>query len=110
MKEYHVKVTASAESQIEQITQYVAFDLNNPKAAILLLDALETSILGLSNLPYRFPLVAEEPWRGKGIRIMPVNHFLVCYWINEDVGKVQVTAVIYEKREQLRQLSLMDME
>ena len=36
--------------------------------------------------------------------------FLVYFWIDEDNMRVQVTAVIYGKRDQLRQLSQMDME
>ena len=41
---------------------------------------------------------------------MPVKHFLVYFWIDEDINNVQVIAVIYEKREQISQLSQIDIE
>jgi toxin ParE1/3/4 len=110
MKEYSVKVTTSAEMQMEQISLYIAYDLENPEAALTLLNTLELSISKLSTLPHRFALIDKEPWRSKGIRVMPVKNYFVYYWISEEENKVQVTAVIYQKREQKRQLSQMDME
>lgn len=41
---------------------------------------------------------------------MPVKNFLIYFWIDEENSKVQVTAVIYGKRDQLKQLSQMDIE
>lgn len=52
----------------------------------------------LSNFPERFQLVDEEPWRTEGIRKMVVKNFLVYYWVDKINMKVQVTAVIYERR------------
>lgn len=46
----------------------------------------------------------------KGIHRLPVKNFLVYFWIDENNMRVQITAIIYEKRDQLRQLSQMDME
>ena len=36
--------------------------------------------------------------------------FFAYFWIDEDNMKVQIISVIYEKRDQLHQLSQMDME
>ncbi len=44
------------------------------------------------------------------IHRLPVKNFLVYFWIDEDKMKVQITAVIYGKRDQLRQLSQIEME
>ena len=64
----------------------------------------------LSNFPERFQLVAEEPWRTEGIRKMVVKNFLVYYWVDKINMKVQVTAVIYERRNQIEQLKKMHIE
>lgn len=52
-------------------------------------------------------MIDEEPWRAEGIRKIVVNKFIVYYWIDKDKKKVQVTAVIYEKRDQIEQLKNM---
>lgn len=109
MKEiYDVKITKQAKEQMAQIVDYISNELFAPKAAINLLDKLESSIMALSNFPERYQLIDEEPWRSEGIRKIVVNNFLVYYWINIPDKKVQVTAVIYEKRDQLKQLMLMN--
>ena len=54
--------------------------------------------------------IEEEPWRSEGIRKIVVKNFLVYYWIDDKCNKVQVTAVIYSKRDQIEQLKNMDMQ
>ncbi|MBD5530776.1 MAG: type II toxin-antitoxin system RelE/ParE family toxin [Lachnospiraceae bacterium] len=109
-KTYTVKATPQAENGIQEIIHYIAYELKAPAAALHLLDTLEDAFLSLAHFPQRVALIAEEPWRTKGIHRLPVKNFLVYFWIDEDNLRVQITAVIYEKRNQLRQLSQMDME
>lgn len=106
---YVVKVTSQAEEQIQEIIHYITYELKAPDAALHLLDALEESFISLSHFPQRVALINEEPWYTKGIHRLAVKNFLVYFWIDEDNMKIQITAVIYEKRDQLRQLSQMDM-
>ena len=58
----------------------------------------------------RQALIEEEPCRSEGIRKIVVKNFLVYYWIDDKCNKVQVTAVIYSKRDQIEQLKNMDMQ
>lgn len=46
----------------------------------------------------------------KGVRRFPVKNFLVYYWIDEDNKLVNVIAVIYARRDQLKQLENLDLE
>lgn len=107
---YTIEITSQAEEQMQEITQYIASELKAPDAALHLLDALEDTFLSLSEFPQRIPLTDEEPWRANGIRRLPIKNFLVYFWIDENNMKVKVTAVIYAKRDQTRQLSQMDIE
>jgi len=107
---YTIKITTQAEEQLQEIVKYIASELKAPKDALRLLNEMERSISSLSQFPQRVALTEEEPWRTCGVRKMPVKNFLIYFWINEENNKVQVTAVIYGKREQLKQLSKMDME
>ena len=109
-KLYTVKTTSQAEEQIQEIIHYIAHELKAPDAALHLLDTLEASFISLTQFPQRVALVEEEPWRNNGIHRLPVKNFLVYFWIDEDNMNVQVTAVIYDKRDQLYQLSKMDIE
>lgn len=94
---------------MREIAHYISYDLMAPEAADNLLDDLKASILKLSVLPKKYPLIEEEPWRSEGVRKIVVKNFLVYYWINEEYNKVQVTAVIYSKRDQIKQLKNMEM-
>lgn len=44
---------------------------------------IKLEIFLLSTIPNRYPLTFEESRRSEGIHKMPVENFLVCYWINE---------------------------
>lgn len=107
---YQVKVTSQAQEQMWEIAHYIATELVAPDAALRLLNALEDAISSLAQLPNRIALTEEEPWHSYGIHKMPVKNFLVYFWIDEDTHKVQVTAVVYGRRDQMQQLSQMDME
>lgn len=109
-KTYIVKITAQAEEQLQEIIKYIISELKAPKSALCLLDKIEHSISSLSQFPQRVTLTEEEPWRSYGIHKMPIKNFLIYFWIDEENSKVQVTAVIYGKRDQLKQLSKMDIE
>ena len=106
---YEIKVTRQALEQMREIAHYISYDLMAPEAADNLLDDLKASILKLSVLPRKYPLIEEEPWRSEGVRKIVVKNFLVYYWIDEEYNKVQVTAVIYSKRDQIKQLKNMEM-
>ncbi|MFG6378837.1 MAG: type II toxin-antitoxin system RelE/ParE family toxin [Lachnospiraceae bacterium] len=107
---YIVKITSQAQQQIQEIIYYITYDLRAHDAALHLLNTLEDNFNSLTQFPQRIALMDEEPWHTKGIHRLPVKNFLVYFWIDESNKKVQITAVIYSKRDQLRQLSQMDME
>lgn len=106
---YEIKVTRQALEQMREIAHYISYDLMAPEAADNLLDDLKASILKLSVLPKKYPLIEEEPWRSEGVRKIVVKNFLVYYWIDEEYNKVQVTTVIYSKRDRIKQLKNMEM-
>ena len=110
MNEYGVRVTRLALGQMKKIVHYISNDLMAPDAADNLLDKLKAEITKLSSFPKKQALIDEEPWRTEGVRKIVVNNFLIYYWVDDENNRVQVTAVIYSRRDQIRQLSNMDME
>ncbi len=107
---YLVKITTQAEEQLQEIIKCIASELKAPKSALHLLDEMESAISSLSQFPQRIALTEEEPWHSYAIHKMPLKNFLIYFWIDEENGKIQVTAVIYGKRDQMKQLSQMEME
>lgn len=91
-----------------EIVHYISHELVAPDAAVNLLNQLENSISSLSEMSERMSLVEEEPWRTEGVRKVVVKNFLVYFWIDKVNMKVQITAVVYGKRDQVKQLLKMD--
>ena len=110
MNEYEVRVTRQALKQIKEIVHYISNDLMAPDAADNLLDKMKAEITKLSSFPKKHALIDEEPWRTEGVRKIVVKNFLIYYWVDDENNRVQVTAVIYCRRDQTKQLSNMDME
>lgn len=107
---YDVKVTKQAFEQMQKIVDYIANELFASDAANNLLDEMESKINSFAHMPKRMTLVEEEPWRTEGIRKAIVKNFLIYYWVDDEESKVQVIAVIYEKRDQIEQLRKIDIQ
>lgn len=80
------------------------------QTALRMLDTLEKELLSLSRLPNQVALTEEEPWHSAGIRKLPVKNYLVYFWVNEDQKQVQITAVVYGRRDQRNVLQNMKYE
>ncbi len=104
---YTVKLTAQALEQLGEIYDYIRFTLQSPDTAEKMLDTLEKELSSLSLFPNRVPLTEEEPWHSQGIHKLSVKNYLVYFWVNEGEKKVQVTGVVYGKRNQREYLSHM---
>lgn len=108
--QYTIKITSQAQEQLREILHYIAFELEAPDAAVQMLDKLQKDIASLSYFPNRIALTEEEPWHSMGIHRMPVKNYLVYFWINEAEKKVQVTAILFNRRNQNEQLIKMNMK
>lgn len=100
MEQYEVKITEYALEAMRGIAHYIAYDLFSPQAAVNTLNAIRAEIKSLDTLPSRVALTDDEPWHSEGIHKMPVNNYLVYFWINEDEHIVHVTNVVYARRDQ----------
>ena len=110
VEQYEVKITEPAQRQLQEIVRYIADDLQEKRTAIRMLDTLEKELLSLSRLPNQVALTAEEPWHSAGIRRMPVKNYLVYFWVNEEQKQVQITAVVFGRRDQRNVLQNMKYE
>ena len=107
---YQVKLTNNALAQLKEAVGYISKVLLEPEGARHWSDRIKTEISTLDNMPLRYPLVNQEPWREEGIRKMTVENFIVYYWANEDTATVWITAVVYGRRDQISVLRNMPKE
>lgn len=103
---YMIDITAQAKSDLQSIYEQIAFEIIAPENAAGQLDRLEESIMKLDYMPLRFKEYEYEPWKSRGLRIMPMENFVVLYIPNEETGVVTIIRVMYGCRnidEQLRE-------
>ena len=110
MAEYKVRVTRQAREQLREVRRYIDVSLMAPGAALNTVRAIRAEMESLSDKPYRYKPVDEEPWHSEGVRKTRVRNYYVYYWIDEEEKRVQITAVIYVRRDQEKALQYMQME
>ena len=96
---YEVTTTNQADADLRDIYEHIAFELLSPDNAAGQLDRLEEHIIGLEKFPEKFRLYEKEPWHSRGLRIMPVDNYLVFYIPDRDAGIVTVIRIMYAGRD-----------
>lgn len=104
MEQYQIKMTDHATEQMREAVSYISKVLLAPDVALRWSERVQAEIASLNKMPGRYPLTPEEPWRSEGVHKMPVENFLVYYWINEADRIVWITAIVYGRRDQLNML------
>lgn len=84
---------------MRSIYEYIAFELLSSDNAAGQLGRLEEHIVGLEESPEKFRYYEKEPWRTRGLRVMPVDNYLVFYIPDKDAGIVTVIRVMYAGRD-----------
>ena len=110
MKTYTVRLSPLALEQMAEIRDYILYQIQNPDAARNLIKKIRSDVMKLDQMPERFQLVDEEPWRSRGIRKLIVKNFYAYYWVDEESAIVYVTAVTYAKRDQKNVLERMNIK
>lgn len=95
---FDVQITSHAERDLRQIFEYIYNELQSPINANNQLDRLEDRITRLDQMPFRYRLYEREPWKSRGLRVMPVDNYLVFYIPDEQTQIVNVVRVMYGGR------------
>lgn len=96
---YAVITTDQADTDLRGIYEYIAFELRSPDNAAGQLERLEKHIVGLEEFPEKFRYYEKEPWHTRGLRVMPVDNYLVFYIPDKEAGIVTVIRVMYAGRD-----------
>ena len=97
MKQYQVKISRIALSDMEQIYTYIAGHILEPETAMRQYNRIAEAIESLAALPERCPLVDCDPERSQGLRHLLVDHYSVFYLVGEDA--VSVARVLYSSSD-----------
>lgn len=108
MDEYRIKITRQAREQLGEIRRYIEQELLSPTAAANTLAAIKKEIQSLTIMPGRIHLTPEQPWHDQDIHRDRVKNYYIYFWIDEEKKIVQITAIIYVRRDQYRQLEQLD--
>ena len=98
-KMYDVILETTASLDLYDIFDYITNVLKAPESAERVYWSIKDHVLSLYEMPYRFPLVREEPFASIGARLMPVENYHAFYIIDEQIGEVHVLRILYNRRE-----------
>ncbi len=99
-----VKYTNQAREDIKAIYEYIAFELLVPDTASAQIQRIFKMVRELDEMPMRFKLYEDEPWKSKGLRFVPVDNYLIFYLPKEESNVVSIVRVIYGGRDMKKQL------
>lgn len=99
MKEYTVIITPDAENDLNELDDYITFELNVPEVAAAYVSFIKKQLVSLGNMPMRNKVVDDEPWHSREVHRMNVKNFAIFYVILEDYSEVYILNIIYQKRD-----------
>ncbi len=99
MGEYEIIITPDAEADLNELDDYITFELKAPETAVRYIEDIKSQITMLSKSPRRFKLMENEPWKSRGVRRMNAKNFEVFFYVYEEYSEVYVMNVIYQKRD-----------
>ena len=99
-----VKYTNQAREDIKAIYEYIAFELLVPDTATGQIQRIFKMVRELDEMPMRFKLYEDEPWKSKGLRFVPVDNYLIFYLLIDETNTVSIVRIIYAGRDMNKQL------
>lgn len=94
---YEIHITAVAEQDLIDASDYIESILKSPKAADDLLDEAEKKIQSLSLFPEKFSPVDDPILSSWGIRFLVIKNYLAFYVISKEEHRVTIVRFLYAK-------------
>ncbi|CFY11037.1 Toxin-antitoxin system, RelE/ParE toxin family [Syntrophomonas zehnderi OL-4] len=102
MAKYRVDISEPAENDLMDIVRYIASQLSAPVSALHMMELLDETMTGLSDMPQRCPFIADERLSQMGYRKLIVKNYVVFFSIDEKNKVVDVERILYGRRDWLR--------
>jgi toxin ParE1/3/4 len=95
---YHVNVTETAFEDLAAIARYVKEELKEPAIAEKLTAKLKKAVFSLETSPRRYALLRDAALAARGYRGVFVDNYAVFYIVAENGKTVDVSRVLYARR------------
>lgn len=102
MKQYSVKITQKALTDMEAVYCYIADSLHSPDIAMKQYNRIADAIESLASMPNRHPLFESKLEREQGMRRLQVDHYSAIYVSDEK--NVTVLRVLYSPSDIISRL------
>ena len=102
---FHVAYSAEARQDLRDIYEYIAYELLVSETAAGQTERIMKAIRSLEQMPMRHRLYEEEPWHSQGLRVLPVDNYLVFYLPDENSATVNIIRIMYGGRDIDKQLN-----
>ena len=91
---WKVDYSEDAEQDLQGIYDYIANVLLEPATAENQTDRILDAVDTLDYMPLRYRLCDKGPWRSKGLRVLPVDNYLVFYLPDESQNSVSIVRIM----------------
>ena len=105
---FRVVYSGAAKDDLRRIYEYIAYELSEPLIASNQAKRIMETVRSLEEMPSRFRLYESEPWRSRGLHVVPVNNYLVFYMIDNGNSTVKIVRIMYGGRDIKTQLEESD--
>ena len=105
MDSFEIIMTPDATTDLLELRDYISDSLLAPDTALFYIESIRKTINTLSLMPDRVKPVEIEPWKSIGIRKIMAKNFYIYYRINQKDKQVYILNILYNRRDQLRQLA-----
>lgn len=102
---YKILHSKDCERDLDDIENYITFNLCSPTVAEKLIDKLYNATFSLSDSPKRYKIYDIEPWRSRELRYFYMDNYVIFYLVDDDKKEVSVLRIIYKARDLNYQLS-----
>lgn len=95
---YIVKIGSNAKRDINNINNYITYELNSPQSAQKLLNKIINIINTLDTSPEKYMVYPDEPLKSQSIRYFIVQKYFGFYTIDHSKKIVSIRRIIYSGR------------
>ena len=97
---YSYVLTEIAETDVEEILDYIAYELSNPQAASDFADALDEKLEEICLTPKAGRPVHNPYLKRDDVRRVLVKNYIAYYLIDRKAEKIVVLRIVYNGRDQ----------
>ena len=95
---YSVRYAPAAKEDLKSIYGYIAYTLQERSTAARKAGCICKAIRSLDAMPERHRAVEWEPWASLGMRMMPVDNYVIYYLVDKEKRTVTVVRIFYGGR------------